>query len=390
MGLLSLIKGGSRKAKTVTIDSKLGNVLITGASKKGPEEIIRSYAIEALNNDNVLVIFKDQSTGYSAYPSITTSLSYIYEIDCADNSTTNQVDVFAGYNESEINTNIIRLFDQYNEIDRTKKMSFTNYIAMLRSLTKKAGKNVRLDQLVDYPIEEVEELNSRYSGSPMEQSRNDRFLSGIRSDISELESYFYDFSQNVLGYIFSGTKSFDKIFAQRPIVEISMDFSGKLDESKIIMTTIIDSLLRCNVSAIGKTGIKVIASEVPNEVLIESGLQKLIKNSRNFGVLYTVEDISSLVEQSNEWIDFADTYFFFKQTSNKNKDFCSELFGEYEREKESVTMRDTKFFFYESKDKTRSLEKERVYPPEVFSGLQDNQAIYYNKTNNEHTFLTVY
>lgn len=390
MGLLSLIKGGSRKAKTVTIDSKLGNVLITGASKKGPEEIIRSYAIEALNNDNVLVIFKDQSTGYSAYPSITTSLSYIYEIDCADNSTTNQVDVFAGYNESEINTNIIRLFDQYNEIDRTKKMSFTNYIAMLRSLTKKAGKNVRLDQLVDYPIEEVEELNSRYSGSPMEQSRNDRFLSGIRSDISELESYFYDFSQNVLGYIFSGTKSFDKIFAQRPIVEISMDFSGKLDESKIIMTTIIDSLLRCNVSAIGKSGIKVIASEVPNEVLIESGLQKLIKNSRNFGVLYTVADISSLVEQSNEWIDFADTYFFFKQTSNKNKDFCSELFGEYEREKESVTMRDTKFFFYESKDKTRSLEKERVYPPEVFSGLQDNQAIYYNKTNNEHTFLTVY
>lgn len=390
MGFLSLIKGGSRKAKTVTIDSSLGNVLITGASKKGPEEIIRSYAIEALNKDNVVVIFKDQSTGYSAYPSITTSLSYIYEIDCADNSTTNQVDIFAGYNESEINTNIIKLFDQYNEIDRTKKMSFTNYIAMLRTLTKKAGKNVRLDQLVDYPIEEIEELNSRYSASPIEQSRNDRFLSGIRSDISELESYFYDFSQNVLGYVFSGTKSFDKIFAQRPIVEISMDFSGKLEESKIIMTTIIDSLLRCNVSTIGKNGIKVIASEVPNEVLIESGLQKLIKNSRNFGVLYTVADISSLVEQSNEWIDFADTYFFFKQTSNKNKDFCSELFGEYEREKESVTMRDTKFFFYESKDKTRSLEKERVYPPEIFSGLQDNQAIYYNKTNNEHTFLTVY
>ena len=230
MGLLSLIKGGSRNAKTVTIDSKLGNVLITGSSKKGPEEIIRSYAIEALNNDNVVVIFRDQSTGYSAYPSITTSLSYIYEIDCADNSTTNQVDIFAGYNESEINTNIIKLFDQYNEIDRTKKMSFTNYIAMLRTLTKKAGKNVRLDQLVDYPIEEIEDLNSRYSGSPIEQSRNDRFLSGIRSDISELESYFYDFSQNVLGYVFSGTKSFDKIFAQRPIVEISMDFSGKLEE----------------------------------------------------------------------------------------------------------------------------------------------------------------
>lgn len=390
MGIIKLIKNGSRRAKTVTIDSRLGNVLIAGASKKGIKEILSAYAIEALNNNNAILIFRNQSTGYSAYPTLTTSLSYIYEIDCSDDSTTNQLDIWANYNESEINTNIIKLFDQYNGIDRTRKMSFTSYIALLRALTKKAGKNVKLNQLVDYPIEKIEELNTRYCGSPMEQVRNDRFLNGIRSDISELESYFYDFSQNVLGYIFSGSKSLDKIFTQRPIIEISMDFGSKFEESKIMMTTIIDALLKIDVLKSGKKGIKVIASDVPNEALIESGMQKLFKNNNKFGVVYTVADLSSLVEQSNEWIELADTYFFFKQTSNKNKDFCSELFGEYEREKESVTMRDAKFFFYGSKDKTRSLEKERVYPPEVFSGLEDNQAIYYNKTNNEHIFLKVY
>ena len=390
MGLFSLIKGGSRKAKDVALDSSMGNILITGFSKKGPEEIIRSYAIDALDNNSVLIVFRDQATGYSVYPSVTSSLNYVYEIDCADNSTTKQIDIFAGYNESEINNNIIKLFDQYSEIDKTKKMSFTNYIALLRGLAKKSGKNVKLDQFIDYPIEEVEDLNFKYASSPMEQSRNDRFLSGIRANISELESYFYDFSQNVLGYIFSGNKSFDVIFSQKPIVEISLDFSGKFEESKIIMSTMVEALLKTNVFAMGKTGIKVIASEVPNEILIESGLQKLIKNNKTFGVLYTVADISSLIDQSNEWIDFADTYFFFKQTSNKNKDFCSELFGEYEKEKESVTMHNTKLFFYDSKDKTKTLEKERVYPPEVFSGLQDNQAIYYNKLKNEHIFLNVY
>ena len=390
MGLFSLIKGGSRKAKDVALDSSMGNILITGFSKKGPEEIIRSYAIDALDNNSVLIVFRDQATGYSVYPSVTSSLNYVYEIDCADNSTTKQIDIFAGYNESEINNNIIKLFDQYSEIDKTKKMSFTNYIALLRGLAKKSGKNVKLDQFIDYPIEEVEDLNFKYASSPMEQSRNDRFLSGIRANISELESYFYDFSQNVLGYIFSGNKSFDVIFSQKPIVEISLDFSGKFEESKIIMSTMVEALLKTNVFAMGKTGIKVIASEVPNEILIESGLQKLIKNNKTFGVLYTVADISSLIDQSNEWIDFADTYFFFKQTSNKNKDFCSELFGEYEKEKESVTMYNTKLFFYDSKDKTKTLEKERVYPPEVFSGLQDNQAIYYNKLKNEHIFLNVY
>ena len=35
-------------------------------------------------------------------------------------------------------------------------------------------------------------------------------------------------------------------------------------------------------------------------------------------------------------------------------------------------------------------EKERVYTPEFFSSLPDNQAIYFNKKENYHCPLTVY
>ena len=36
-----------------------------------------------------------------------------------------------------------------------------------------------------------------------------------------------------------------------------------------------------------------------------------------------------------------------------------------------------------------SYEKERVYLPDVFAGLPDNTAIFYDKRNNMHTKLTV-
>lgn len=116
--------------------------------------------------------------------------------------------------------------------------------------------------------------------------------------------------------------------------------------------------------------------------------------------MYTIQDISNLVEASNEWIDYADSYFFFRQNSNKNKEFCSEFFGTYERQKETVTNGVSNPSFWallsgrgsSSKQSSTSIttEKERVYLPEVFAGLPDNQAIYYYKKNNEHMYLNVY
>ncbi len=360
---------------------------------------MKSYAIDSVNKDIGVIIFRDQLTGISSYPAIAPTNRLIYEVDCSENSATKQIDIFAGMSDKEICSTIIKIFDLFNEIEKSKKMSYTNYIAILRNLARKAGKTVKLDNLAEFPIEEVEEFNMRYCSS-VEQSQNDRFLSGIRTDIRELEAYFYDFSQNIAGYVLSGNKSLEKIFRMTPIIEISLDFAGKPEESKVIISAILDALNRTNISTTGKNGINIIIDGAPNDILIESGLQKIIKSGRECHALYTVQDISNLVEQSNEWIDYADSYFFFRQTSNKNKEFCSEFFGTYEKKKEQVTKGVSKPTFWsmfsgngstsKQNSTTVTYEKERVYLPEVFAALPDNQAIYYSKYHNEHTRLTVY
>lgn len=399
MGLFSFLKNATHSSRKICLDASLGNTLIAGSSRSGAEAVIRSYAIDSANNGFGVIIFRDQKTGVSAYPSIAASARLIYEVDCTDNSTTNQIDILAGLNDQEANAFIIRIFDLYNEIDRARKMSYQNYIALLRSLAAKAHKKVRLDNLADFPIEEVELLNMTYC-TGMEQTRNDRFLNSIRPEIRELESYFFEFSSNVPGYIFSGNKSLEQIFRTKPVVEVSLDFAGKTEESLLIMTEFVDAIARFRTVGSAVSGVNVIVDGAPNEALIGSGIQRLIRGGRGFHVLYTVQDLSGLVDKSNEWVEFADSYFFFRQNSNKNKEFCSEFFGTYERQKSTVTQSVSNPTIWDrlsgrgssSKSTGTSVttEKERVYLPDVFAGLPDNQAIYYSKQNNEHTHLTVY
>lgn len=399
MGLFGFLKNATRSSRKIYLDASLGNTLVAGSSRSGAEAVIRSYAIDSSNKGFGVIIFRDQKAGVSAYPSIASSARLIYEMDCTDNSTTEQIDIFAGLNDQEVNALIIRIFDLYNEIERGRKMSYQNYIALLRSLAAKAHKKVRLDNLADFPIEEVESLNMTYC-TGMEQMRNDRFLNSIRPEIRELESYFFEFSSNVPGYILSGNKSLEQIFRTKPVVEVSLDFAGKPEESLLIMTVLIDTIARFHAGGSTLSGINVIVDGAPNDALIGSGLQKLIRGGMGFHVMYTVQDLSGLVDKSNEWVEFADSYFFFRQNSNKNKEFCSEFFGTYERQKETVTRAVSNPTFWDrlngrgssSKSTGTSVttEKERVYLPDVFAGLPDNQAIYYSKQTNEHTHLTVY
>lgn len=399
MGFLSFIKGLTKGSNKISIDASLGNVLIAGNSKRGAEAIIRNYAIDSLNRDYGIVIFRDYETGISSYSSITSSSSMICEIDCTGNRVTERIDVFSGMSDSDVNSYIIKFFDAYNEIDKTKKMSFLNYISILRSLAKKAGRQVKLNNLSDYPIEELDNLNLTYC-SGVEQSRNDRFLSSIRTEIRELEGYFFDFSNNIAGNILSGEKSLEQLFKLQPIIEVSLDFSRRAEASNIIMSAIIDAIWRFNLSASNVKSINIIVDGAPNDILSASGIQKLIKSGRDFNVLYTIQDISNLIEQSNEWVDYADSYFFFKQNSNNNKEFCSKFFGEYERMKETITTGVSNSSFWDringrgssSENSGRSLttEKERIYLPEVFARLPENQAIYYFKKSNEHNYLSVF
>lgn len=399
MGFFGTIKNTLTGTKSVSLDARLGNVLITGTSKTGKDAIIRSYAIDSVNNNMGLIVFRDQRAGISTYPSISSSNRLIYEVDGTDNSASEQIDVFYGLNDKEICDRIIKMFDLLNELEKSKKMNYTNYLRLLRSLAKRAGKTVKLDNLIDFPIEEIEALNMRYATSS-EQMQNDRFLNSIRADIIGLESYFSAFSQNVAGYVLSGNRSIERVFCSKPIIEISLDFTSRAEESVIILSAILEALNRVNLTVMNKAGVNVIVDGAPNEVLYQSGLQNIMRNNNGNNVLFTVQDISNLLEQSNEWIDYIDSCFFFRQTSNKNKEFCSEFFGTYEKKKEQVTQGVSKPSWWDrlsgtgstskQNSTTVSYEKERVYLPEVFSALPDNQAIFYSKRRNEHTRLTIY
>ena len=129
-------------------------------------------------------------------------------------------------------------------------------------------------------------------------------------------------------------------------------------------------------------------------------MQKLLKGGKGYKVAYTVADIANLAKESNEWIDFADSYFFFMQNSNDNKEFCSAMFGEHEVAKQSHTQGTNRASFWDrmqgrggttnTTSTTTSYQKERNYPPEQFASLPENECIYYCKLTGEHTALTVF
>ncbi|MBO4868615.1 MAG: hypothetical protein J5585_02760 [Clostridia bacterium] len=361
---------------------------------------MRNYAIDALNKNSALIIFRDSKNGFSSYPSITTSNSLIYEINNEEGAISDKVDPFSCFSDSETNSYLIDMFDSYSEIDKSKRMSYQNYIALIRSLLKKRGKSMRLNELINMSFEEVERLNSIVQMPESERNRNERFLNSFLPDVRELEAYFIYFSANMTGEILSGTKTMEKIFQSKDIIEINLDFTSKQKESEILMSVMIDNICKLNLAAANKAFVAVIANGVPNDVLIKTKFNKLIKNAHSCGVVYSVADITNLIEQSNEWIEYADSYFFFKQNSNKNKEFCSEFFGTYEKTKEtriSGTSKPTIWAILngqgsssQQNSKSYTTEKERVYLPDVFASLPENQAIYYFKKTNEHSRLTVF
>jgi hypothetical protein len=89
-----------------------------------------------------------------------------------------------------------------------------------------------------------------------------------------------------------------------------------------------------------------------------------------------------------------------KQNSNKNKEFCSEFFGTYERKKVSQTSGVSRPSFFSAlagkgstsynNSQTVNLVDERVYKPDVFANMPENEAIYFFKSTNEHSRLTVF
>ncbi len=408
MGLLfgqgGLFTPGSHRRNNgggvINLDKSLGNILIMGNSPQGAGVVMRNYAIDAINNADAVLILRNAANGFSAYPAITQMPMNILAIDVTEETGAEQFDGFANFTDREKDTYMLQLMEQYNPIDPGKKMKYQNYISIVRTLLATRGKKLKLNELYDYNIDEVEMLNAQANIPDMEKMRNERFLNSFRQDIFELETYFYEFANNTVGHILSGSKSLESIFSTKPIVEVSLDFRSHESESNVLLKSIVNYVCKFNPQAAGKSGITVIVDEIPNDALTASGLSRLIKGIRGCNVVYTVADIAKLVEQTNEWVEYADSYFFLTQTSDKNKEFSSAFFGTYEKQKVSTTQgRSTPSFFdmmqgrgatTNTSSQTVTTEKERVYQPEFFSQLPANEAVYFFKHTKQSGRITLF
>lgn len=400
--------GGSKllsPRKTITIDESLGNVLLTGNSRKGKDLIMSNYAIGMINNGAGCIIIRSTYDAYSACPNITTQRSLIYGIDTGDGAFTEQFNPFGNLNESQIVELIFNIFNKYIEFDASLKMKFKQYVSKMIKLVKAYGKSIQLNELYQYTIEKLEDMNTRSRLSDIEKNQNERFFDSIRQDISILESYFYDFANNNIGFILSGNKTLEQIIRNGKIIEITLDFSTRKEESELLLSILTDKIYKLDYGTIGQ-GVTIIVDEIPNDSLLKCGFDKLMMTPDKCHMVYSIMDIASLAEKSNVFMDKADSLFFFQQQSNKNQDFCSEFFGTYDKQKVSETHTSgsssgkTNSWGWDSNSSygrnssrntsnstTYTTEKERIYLPEVFKNLPENKCIYFFRSNRTHNYL---
>jgi len=388
--------------RIINIGRDLGNVAVIGNSKPGKEAILKDYAIDAYNGEAAVFLFRNAAMGMTTYPQISPSPNSVCEMDNTDDAMTQQFDAFAHCGtEADKSSSIIKLFDSYSQIEPSKKMNYQSYIDIMRRLLSVFGKQVRLNEFYNHSIEEIDDLNRRAPIPQADRDRNERFLNGFRSEAMGIESYFRAFSENTIGHIMSGTKTLEKIFQTKDFMEVSFDFSSKQAESEILLSIFIDNIKKFNFSASPKKSVIVVADDIPNESLINSGFIRLLKMAK-CQTIFSVSDISILSEKSNDWIEATNSYFFLRQNSSQNKEFCAEFFGKYEKEKVSKTSGQSNpkpsifdLGFVDRKkttvttSTTVSYEKEYVYPPEAFAALGDYETIFYFKNGNDHGRLNL-
>jgi len=412
MALLSIFgksKQPAKKSTYISINGSLGNVLISGNAKHSKGIIFNNYLLSFYNNSGGCIIIRDAGSGFSAAPTITTQSHMVYDIDTGDGAFTEQFDPFAGLNDSQTVELLFHIFNKHSEFESSFKMKFKQYLSKLVYFIKLSGQTVKLNQLHTYTIEKLEDINARARISDLEKHQNERFFDSIRQDVFVLESYFYDFSNNNIGFIMSGNQSLEQIISTRKILEISLDFSTRKDESELLLSILTDKIYKFDCAKARVNDLALAIDEIPNEVLLQSGFDKLLTIPNKCHTAFSVMDISMFAEKSNIFIDRADSLFFFQQQSNKNQEYCSEFFGTYEKTKVSSTntygsssgeshssawdywngngSRSHNSGSTQSNSYTTTTEKERIYLPDVFKILAENQCIYFFRQNRTHNYL---
>lgn len=402
---MNYLFGGSRNNNRINkvfgADTTRGNTLLAGWAPDAMKRVISLTESDALNRNQAVVVFRGIQNGYTSFPSAVRSPMQMFEINNEEGAVTEKIDPFADFSDAEIDSYLVRLFGLYNEVDNGKRIIYQRYISIIRRLLASEKKTIKPEKLFEYDVFNLLNLNATARISEIERTNNERFLNSFIPDSRDLESYFYVFSHDKIGEILSGSRSIGDILGKKSALEISLDFANKRKESEMLMSVVVDCLYKTlNCWSTDKDSVLVIADDIPNEGLIRSDFEKLIKFGDKCRVIYTSSDVAGLIEKSsNNWIEYCDNFFFFVQNSNKNKEYCSKFFGEYDKRKESKSTSVNQPTFFDrlsgrgivtrQTGKTVSYEKEAVYPTSVFSSLGPNEAIYYSKHTRKHGKYTV-
>lgn len=387
----------------ISLDDSLGNVLLAGNSFEGKNVVIRNVMLNYYQNSGCFII-KNSANGFSAMPNMTNSYSMVYGIDTGDGSFTEQFNPFANLNDRQTSDLLFNILNKYAQFDARLKMKYKEYISKMVFFIKLSGQTVKMNELYKYSLENLEDLNNRSHLPDSEKMKNERFFDGVRADIGELESYFSDFENNNIGFILSGTQALEDIINTRKIIEVNLDFTSKKDESETFLSILTDCICRIDFGKTNISSLAIAVDEIPNEILMDAGCEKFLVSFDNCHVVYSILDIATLSEKTNVFTDKADSIFFFQQNSNKNKEYCSEFFGTYEKQKVSMTQsegknRSSAWDYFNGRgqssrstqvSQTVSTEKERIYLPDVFGNLPKNECIYFFRNDGRHGRLKLY
>lgn len=379
-------------SRAVDIGLSLGSTIACGNARAGKERLLTDYVIDALNNDSAVIMFRDVSSGFSPYPRIINAYSGILSINSTEYAATDGLDPFANYSESDAANETVKIFSTLSEVDKSKKVIYQNYISIIRSLLKENGKKFKLNELSEYTLEDFDRMNSVSRMPQTQKMRNDGFLNKLRGgDAYEIESYFDLFKDNNLGDILSGDMSLETVFRSKYLIDVALDFAADENACVAVITAILDAASKMKLATTKKTSVTITTDNVPNDALQQCGIIKFLDRA-NFNVFINVTDISNLVKENNLWAEKVNSYFFLKQNSNENKEYCSAIFGEYEKNEVSRSESVSKpnlFSIVTGRGTTSTttgintqIVKKRVFPPEKFANMPENRAIYYIKNTN--------
>lgn len=369
---------------TMTIDLgiTLENCIMMGNASGGPKSVMRNYSIDAANKGHAVVVFR-RAAGFSLCPG-DLARSDMFSMSTKYGDAAQKLDMFAGLSDEEKARKIIEICRIYAPIDAMRLPMYEGYIRLMVSLLRLKGVNIKLDQLGDYDIDDIRDINNnpRYVPNPTIKNRNNNLLNAITKEYMNLQGIFSALSFGQIAPMLSGTDSLEKVLDDYPVVEITLDVDNNPDESVILMDAIIDRLCSLNLGRMTKKQVYVVADQLPIDIMKKSTMNRLLTLKSYCHMLYAVTDISTLVEGDSDWHANCDTYMAFHQNSPKNMEYCSNMFGTKKRMQIDLFSSGRLGF------NLRWVE-EPIYRTNVFSGLPDNVCIYMTKKTGQHCRLTV-